>query len=262
MSENVEIEEKTSTSSIVESLAAPTITNESSKIIDEHDGKSNLSDTTEKPFGSEQSIAVENSMDVSDESKNEAIEESVELHQNPSVEMESVNNEPASNDEHKQLTNDHTAEPIVDTVISNDSVCINIAGINDSTAISAETQKSCTQIDAITIDVEAKQQKPSAVAPSIGSLGLLNQYASSSDEDEDEDSSESDSSSSNCSSESDDSETETESDEDDDSSVVGNDVEIVDAPSVTSENQLNAMANNILAGAMSRNNYRQASSDT
>lgn len=245
MSEKVETEEKTLGSNNVHSLTASTNTIESAKIIDEKDKELNLNDC------SEQSADDGNTMDVTEESKNGCIEEP---NRNVSVEMEAITSESALNKQ-KQLTNDDLAKPSFDTVISNDSVCIDIVDTNDSTETSDEAQKQCTKSNAVTGDFEVNQQKSPAVTASIGSLGLLNQYVSSSDEDED---------SSESSDDSDESETETETDtESDDSSVINNNVEALDAPITTvTENQLNTMANNILASALSRNNYRDVSSDT
>lgn len=262
MSDQVELQENSLSPSTVDSTAIPTKMDETSKTNDKQGGELNSSGTIENGHSEEpctgQSIANGNTMDVIVESKVESIEMERE---NPSVEMETVNKESAL-DEHKQLTSEQKESPAVDAVVSNDTVCISIAE-KDNTA--DETQESVTQTNAVIIDVETKQQKPPAYVPSIGSLGLLNQYASSSDDDED--SSESSSGSDSCSSsssESDDSDTEAESDEEDndDSNAVQNNVEMPTASSAPTDNQLNTMANDILAGVMSRNKYRDASSDT
>lgn len=261
MSDQVEKEENTSPSG-VDSIATSTNADESSKInVEQNDGKLNSSATaenehSEKP-SADQPIVAENTIDVS---KGEPIAEPVEMHGDPAVEMESATKESASN-ELEQSTNEEKDTPINDALISNDSVCIDIAEKNDN---SGEAEKSAIQTNAVTIDVDAIQHKPyTAATSSIGSLGLLGQYASSSDEDEDSSGSDSESCSS---SESDDSDTETESDDEDDDDaepvVVDNNVEMPNAPSVASESQLNTMANDILAGVMSRSNYRDASSDS
>lgn len=257
MSDKAEIEEITGPSG-VDSIATSTNVDESSKTNDkQNDGKPTLSATTENEHPekscSDQPIANEKTID---ESQMERIVESVELHENPSVEMETVNKE-AALDEHKPTTNEEKDTPGNEAVISNDSVSIEIAEKADN---SIEAPKSALKTNAVTVDVEAMQPKPyTAASSSIGSLGLLNQYASSSDEDEDS----SESGSSSSSSESADSDTETESDdEDEESTAVDNNVEMPNAPSAATETQLNTMANDILASVMSRDNYRDASSDT
>lgn len=256
MSDQVELEEKTTVPSNVDSVDAPQTVDESSKTSDKQASTSNSSDIIENGHlekqCTEQSIADGNTMDVIDEPKNASIGESVEIPEKRPVEMEIVSSE---------LTAEQKDTPIVDAVTSNDSVCIDIAAKND---VSVENQESLIQANAIAIDIEAKPQKTQTATPAIGSLGLLNQYASSSDEDED--SSESGSDSSSCSSsDSADSDTETESDdedEDDEPKAIENNVEMANASSAATENQLDAMANNILASVMSRNDYRDASSDT
>lgn len=93
----------------------------------------------------------------------------------------------------------------------------------------------------------ANNEKQS-VTKTLGSLGLLNQYASSSDGDEDS-SDDDDDNNQNADSES-------ESDSDDSGNV-----EILETPA-QEDKELNTLANNILNSAMSRENYRNVSSDT
>lgn len=205
------MEENMEKSSIADSTAVPTSSDEPSKSNDD-DGL--------------QSIASETPKDVIEEPEKIFVEESAELHQNLPVEMETDNKEPIL-DGLKKLPAEQKASPIKDTVISNHFVCSDMMATN-----------------------EAVHQEPHTIAPALGSLGLLNQYVSSSDEDDD---------SSESSSNSSDSESETDSDDDDDSSSVSSNAKI---NNVTKENQLDAMANNILNDAMSRNNYRDVSSDT
>lgn len=97
---------------------------------------------------------------------------------------------------------------------------------------------------------ENKDKQPAQKA--LGSLGLLNQYASSSDEDEDSSSSDDDDDSQDA-----DSESESESDIADDSS----NREVLGTPA-SKDKELNTIANNILNSVMSRENYRDVSSDT
>lgn len=89
---------------------------------------------------------------------------------------------------------------------------------------------------------------PATAVNSIGSLGLLNQYASSSDEDED-------------SSSDDDSESGSDSDESEKESDDTSSIEVIEAPSDTDKN-LDAAAKSILDSVMSRANYRDVSSDS
>lgn len=209
MSENeTKIEEQPQSSCIMDSTAIPIGSSEANKMND-NDGL--------------QSLASEKPNDVSDKGS------IVELKEPNPVEMEPKLDEvQQSNTENEQ----EKVAPMVDTVISNPSVCIDM-----------------------TPTKETIQQKSHPITSSIGSLGLLNQYASSSDDDED--SSDSSSGSSSSSSDSSDSE----SDDDDDSSEASNNVQM-NTSNVTNENQLNALANNILNDAMSRSNYRDVSSDT
>lgn len=269
MSEKEIIGEKLQNSNNIDSKAIPTNADESNKIFADHDGELNSIDTIQKEHSdkssTEQPIANDNAMDVlPEESKGGP----TELHKTPPAELKSADNESPIDEqnEHRQLAMDHMVIPIADTVICNESVCINIdAPLNDSANTDTKIQQNVTQINAVTANVGVAQQKtpkPHTIAHSIGSLGLLNQYVSSSDDDDDEDSSDS-------SSESDDSESETgtESDDDDDDSSdnsndVSNNVELLDASAVTKDNQLNALAKNILNDVMSRNSYREASSDT
>lgn len=106
----------------------------------------------------------------------------------------------------------------------------------------------------ISIEMEADTKRQSTenhVPPtnvqtvkSIGSLGLLNQYASSSDDDAD------------SSSDDDSGSVESESDSDDTSSI-----EVIEAPSDVDKN-VDAAAKSILDSVMSRANYRDVSSDS
>lgn len=82
----------------------------------------------------------------------------------------------------------------------------------------------------------------------IGSLGLLNQYASSSDEDEDSSSSEDEGGSE---------ENENESDDTDETSSI----EVIEEPT-NDDTQLDSAAKSILDSVMSRENYRDVSSDS
>lgn len=95
---------------------------------------------------------------------------------------------------------------------------------------------------------KSKPEKPQA-NKSIGSLGLLNQYASSSDDDDDSSSSDDDGASA-------DSESETDDDTGDSSNN-----EVLGTPALK-DKELTTMANGILNSAMSRQNYREASSDS
>lgn len=202
---------------------------EEEKKIDEQPQNASVVDSTAIASDEPNKMCDEKPKDVSDESDKGFIKESNESHP---VEMEAVNKEPAVDDVKKLNGEQDKATPMADTVIANHSVCVDLAPTN-----------------------ETIPQKP--VNSSIGSLGLLNQYASSSDEDDDS----SDSSSSSSSESSD-----TESDDDDDDGSDSNDastnVEMLNTSNATQENQLNAVANNILKDAMSRSNYRDASSDT
>lgn len=85
------------------------------------------------------------------------------------------------------------------------------------------------------------------IPQSIGSLKLLDQYGSSSDEDED------------SSSNDDDDSADSESESNDSRNLSNN--EVLGAPA-KNDKELNTLANNILNSVMSRENYREASSDS
>lgn len=102
------------------------------------------------------------------------------------------------------------------------------------------------ETQAVTVTTSGVKQDELKFNQSIGSLGLLNQYASSSDEDEDSSDDDSQNADSECES---------------DSSIE----EIEECPKLTSATnatELNTLANNILSSVMSRSNYRVASSDS
>lgn len=208
------------------------IMSEKELIVEEKIPNLSVVDSTAVPMSSDEPRkSTENNESQSiartDESEKACVEKPVELQQNLPIEMEIASKEPALG-ELKQADTDQKTLPFGDTVIANKSVCIEMTSTDEA----------------------APQQKPyHQITPSIGSLGLLNQYASSSDEDDD-------SSSDSSSIDSTETESETDSD-DDDSSVVSN-----NASNVAKETQLNTMANNILNDAMSRENYRDVSSDT
>lgn len=116
---------------------------------------------------------------------------------------------------------------------------------------STSTNKETVDKDTI-METQKSENKSKSEAPkaniSIGSLGLLNQYDSSSDEDEDSSSSDDDGASADS---------ESETDDTDDSS----NAEILGTPAIK-DKELNTMANNILNSVMSRQNYRDVSSDS
>lgn len=264
MSEKETMEEKTQIPSDVHLIAQSTKADQPNKINDDESNSngSSIEECDLKHLCSEKSIAVGNQMDLVEPTRSEELP--VEMHQNPCAEIDAVNHKvsPIELDQ-KQTHIDHEATTIADTVICNNSVCINMSPINQSADINVEAKQSITKTNVpVGVGVKvAKQQQPHPVTPSIGSLSLLNQYDSSSDEDES--SSDSSSSSSGESDGSEDSDSESESDDNDSNIASSNNVETVpNAPGATEGNQLNALANTILNGVLSRNNYREVSSDT
>lgn len=165
---------------------------------------------------------------------------SPEAHQTQHSEIKSVCEEPNSNEQ--KLSADHQMTTNSEPKVGDDSTFGVIQSESISSDVNSEHQQSVTMSN-----VAANQPKPQ-IANSIGSLKLLNQYVSSSDEDEDSSSSEDGSS---------DADGESESDDISDSS----NNKVLDTPT-TNDKELNTLANNIFNSAVSRGNYREASSDS
>lgn len=192
-------------------------------------------------------------MDISETPQTETTisipEPPVQIKPNESKAIETVSTDLPISDAQKPPT---TNEPTTNDkpVIGNDSMCNETTAKSIADDANVESKQSNTVENGI-VSGEVKQQKPQ-IAGSIGSLGLLNQYVSSSDEDDS-----SSSSSSSGDSSSDDADTESESDDSTDAS----NNEVLGMPAIK-DKELNTLANNILNTALSRDNYREASSDT
>ncbi|XP_031626781.1 H/ACA ribonucleoprotein complex non-core subunit NAF1 [Contarinia nasturtii] len=155
--------------------------------------------------------------------------QSVQIESLKAIEMESFSG--ATKPETEQ--NEMIEEKPVESIPSNHPKDVETLQENEGTM---ETQ------DDNTVPPLANKSKQDTAT--IGSLGLLNQYASSSDEDEDSSGSDDDS--------------ESEDNEDTDSS---SNSQVIETPAAE-EKELNTIVNSILNNVMSRENYREADTDT
>lgn len=118
---------------------------------------------------------------------------------------------------------------------------------SESNEKSTENANSDLKMDTENNDNNPKQHKTQIQTP-IGSLALLNQYASSSDDEEEDSSSDDDSQNAD---------NESESDSADNSS----NNQAIGTQATDKEKEISSVAHNILNSVMSRDNYREASSD-
>lgn len=176
--------------------------------------------------------------------------ESVKIETVKSIEMEKVNSETVT--EAVQISSQQTqdtaedSQQIIDKSPQNEPVAQQIEIVEEKS--NKESIENESNMETKAIEGKSKPDK-SPANKSIGSLGLLNQYASSSDEDDDSSSDDDDGASA-------DSESETDDDTGDSSNN-----EVLGTPAVK-DKELTTMANGILNSVMSRQNYREASSDS
>lgn len=224
---------------------------ENSKVIPKETSEQNNTHDAECDMNNEASVEVNNQteqkIDCDMETNAVAMDiketETVEL----SAELQSSNSENKCSSD-KEIINEEksTTDQEMSTIP---------ASVNKEDSTSKEPQLADTTADAIVesqpiangTTSKAEQSKPQ-ISNSIGSLKLLNQYDSSSDEDEDSSSSDEDSPGADSESDS------------DDSSETSKDKAIGTPPQ--SNMELNTLANNILNSVMSRDNYREVSSDS
>lgn len=175
--------------------------------------------------------------------------ESVEIETVKSIEMKKLNSETVTeavqiSSQQKDTTED--SQQITDKSPQNEPVAQQIVEENK------ESIENESNMETQATEGKSKQEKSPAnksIGSLLGSLGLLNQYASSSDEDDDSSSDDDDGASA-------DSESETDDDTGDSSNN-----EVLGTPAVK-DKELTTMANGILNSVMSRQNYREASSDS
>lgn len=239
MSEQATIEGKTTVSEKNETITTPTDSNDENKTnasvskTDDDSVESNTQTNLEKPSDAGV-ISASNTMDVN---------ETQEITPNNTSQAEAMGNESVS--EHAISSEQpHVPSNVQTAQHSDPNKSIIDSMPNESQPINENCDEKMESETVAAPKPPEKSPNPQ-IAPSIGSLNLLNQYGSSSDEDEDSSSSDDDDES---------------ADSENDSSNSSN-KGVVGTPA-KNDKELNTLANNILNSVMSRDNYREASSDS
>lgn len=180
-------------------------------------------------------------VDLMETSKNERTEEEKISNTAPENSLQTM---PMETNSEGSTTNKQLETHSDDTIISADQILDSNSDCNEK---STEKVNSEPKMESENSGNNSKQQNVQVPVP-IGSLALLNQYASSSEEEEDGSSNDDDSQ---------DADSESESDNPDNSS----NNKVIATQATDKDKELSSLAHSILDSVMSRDNYREASSE-